>query len=105
MDGGALVAAPDGDVVAVWRREDTVFLTEGAGAERRIGTGRDAVVGLSGSHRDIVWSADAGVTIVDERGRSRVLGPGRFPSVLSFEDRAVVAWEQQGRTVVETVPR
>jgi hypothetical protein len=105
MDGGGLVVGPRGELTAVWRREGTVFLTTGDGPEERIGDGRDAVVGVAGDDRDIAWSADAGVTLVRESGVSRVLGPGRFPSLLSFADRTIVAWEDQGRTMVEVVER
>ena len=104
MDGGGLVVGPAGELTAVWRREGTVFLSTPTSREQRIGDGRDAVVGLSGAHRDIAWSADAGVTLLRD-GRIQVLGAGRFPSLVSSPDRSVVAWEHQGHVRVQVVPR
>ena len=104
MDGGGLAAGPGGDLTAIWRREGTVFLSTSANPEQRIGDGRDAVVALSGAHRDVAWSAEAGVTLLRD-GRSLVLGPGRFPSLVASPDRSVVAWEHQGHTTVRIVGR
>ena len=63
------------------------------------------MVGLAGAHRDIAWSAEAGVTLLRDRGETRVLGPGRFPALLAFADRTVIAWERQGQTFVHVVAR
>ena len=104
MDGGGLVAGPGADVTAIWRREGTVFLSTPASPEQRIGDGRDAVVALSGPHRDVAWSADAGVTLLRD-GRGQVLGGGRFPSLAALPDSSVVAWEHQGQILIQRVPR
>jgi hypothetical protein len=105
MDGGGLAVSGAGEITAVWRREGTVFLSTSARPEQRIGDGRDAVVGLVDAHRDIAWSADAGVTLLRGDGATRVLGPGRFPALLAFPDRTVIAWEHQGQTFVQVVAR
>jgi hypothetical protein len=105
MDGGGLVSGPGGELTAIWRREGTVFLSTTANREQRIGDGRDPVVALSGAHRDIAWSADAGVTLVRGGAAARTLGPGRFPSLVALPDRSVVAWEHQGQVFVEVIPR
>jgi hypothetical protein len=41
------------------------------------------------------------------RGREapEVLGPGRFPAILSLEDRTVLAWEDQGIVTVRPIMR
>lgn len=104
MDGGGLAAGPAGDLTAIWRREGTVFLSTSANPEQRIGDGRDAVVALSGTHRDVAWSADAGVTLL-RNGQMQVLGAGRFPSLVAAPAHSVVAWEHQGQILIQRVPR
>jgi hypothetical protein len=104
MDGGA-IAIDGGDVVSIWRREDTVYLTTRATPEQRIGTGRDPVVAQAGSRRDIAWSTSAGVVLLRGSAAPIPIGPGRFPSIISFERRTIVAWEDQGSIRVVTVPR
>jgi hypothetical protein len=104
MDGGGLAVGPAGDLTAVWRREGTVFLSTPASPEQRVGDGRDAVVALSGGHRDVAWSAEAGVTLLRD-GRMQVLGAGRFPSLIASPDYSVVAWEHQGQILIQRVPR
>jgi hypothetical protein len=104
MDGGGLAVGPGGDLTAVWRREGTVFLSTSANPEQRIGDGRDAVVALSGAHRDVAWSAETGVTLL-RNGRMHVLGAGRFPSLIASPEYSVVAWEHQGQILVQRVPR
>src|SRR5690606_36739219 len=104
MDGGGLAVGPGGDLTAVWRREGTVFLSTPASPEQRVGDGRDAVVALSGGHRDVAWSADAGVTLLRD-GRMQLLGAGRFPSLIASPEYSVVAWEHQGQILIQRVPR
>ncbi len=104
MDGGGLVSGPGGDLTAIWRREGTVFVGTAANPEQRVGEGRDPVVALAGAQRDVAWTGEAGVTLLRD-GRSLVLGPGRFPSLIASPDRSVVAWEHQGQTMVRVVGR
>lgn len=104
MDGGAVLLSANG-MLATWRREDGVFLTMGTGAEQRLGTGRDSVVGVAGASPDVAWSGAEGVVLWRPEGTPTPLGPGRFPSLLSFEQHTLVAWEDQGRVHVGTVPR
>ena len=98
------MSGPGGELTAIWRREGTVFLSTPANPEQRIGGGRDAVVALSGAHRDVAWSAEAGVTLL-RGGRTLVLGPGRFPSLVASPEYSVVAWEHQGQILIQRVPR
>lgn len=104
MDGGAVVLSPEG-VLATWRREDGVFLTTGSGSEQRLGTGRDSVVGSADTSRDVAWSGADGVVLWRPDGPLTTLGAGRFPSLISFAQHTLVAWEDQGRVHVRTVPR
>lgn len=104
MDGGGLAIDSGSQLTAIWRREGTVFLSTPANPEQRIGDGRDAVVALSGAHRDVAWSAENGVTLLRD-GRAQALGAGRFPSLVASPEGSVVAWEHQGQIAVQVVPR
>jgi hypothetical protein len=105
MDGGA-VTFEAANLVAVWRRENQVYLTTTTEPERLLGPGRDAVVDHSdGAHRDIAWSAPEGVVLARGDAAPIALGPGRFPSVLAFAGATVVAWEHQGQVMVRAMPR
>jgi hypothetical protein len=104
MDGGGVTARGDG-VVAVWRREEDVFLSTPATPEQRLGAGRDAVVAELDGHRDIAWSSPAGVVIQRGSAAPIVLGPGRFPTLLTLGNRSVVAWEDKGSITLRAIPR
>lgn len=103
MDGGDLELTDSG-AVAVWRREDVVYLSDSATPELRLGQGRDAVVAVAGTSRDIAWSSPEGVLL--RRGdRTENLGPGRFPVLLAFPRFTVIAWEDKGEARVATLNR
>jgi hypothetical protein len=104
MDGGAVVLGDEG-VMATWRREDGVFLTKAGTSEKRLATGRDSVMAVSGASHDVAWSGAEGVVLWRQDGSTSTLGRGRFPSLLAFERHTLVAWEDQGRVHVRTVPR
>lgn len=104
MDGGAITF--DGrDVLATWRRENDVYLTTAAVAERRLGQGRDPVVAQAGPHRDVAWTSADGVLLVQGDRPPASLGAGRFPSLLAFPRATVIAWEHQGQVFVRSLSR
>ncbi len=103
MDGGAL-AISGGRVVSVWRREDGVFVSSSLQPERQVGIGRDPVAATHGGLLDLAWSTADGITV--QRGiQTRLLGPGRFPSMLAFATHTLLTWEHQGQVQVQDVPR
>lgn len=99
MDGGDLELTANG-AVAVWRREESVYLSDAATPERRLGPGRDAVVAVAGLRRDIAWSSPEGI-LLQSADRIRNLGPGRFPVLLAFPRFTVIAWEDKGEVKLE----
>lgn len=93
MDGGALALASDDRKVSVWRREDTVFWSLGTGSQRRLGSGRNASIAVSGTQA--LAAFERGGTIVavplsleepDTPALARELGAGAFPIVIALED-------------------
>lgn len=103
MDGGSLSLAAGR--AAVWRREDAVFLTTADVAERRLGSGRDPAIAVTGSRRDIVWQDGSTLRLLRGGAEPADIGPGAFPALLALSDRTVVAAEEKGAVWVRVVPR
>ena len=104
MDGGAVAFSAAG-VVSTWRREGDVFLAAGHEPERRLGAGRDPVVGQFQNRQDLAWSTSEGVVLARDGGVPLSLGRGRFPSLVSLPEKTVIAWEQEGQVMVRAIPR
>jgi len=103
MDGGSIVLGAGG-VSSVWRRQDTIFLSMNEGPEREIGPGRDPVMAVAPGAVDIAWTSPDGIFL--KRGtENRLLGAGKFASLLAFPRHSLLAWEQQGKVVTQVVPR
>ncbi|HTM48478.1 MAG TPA: sialidase family protein, partial [Bryobacteraceae bacterium] len=58
MDGGGL-AASGTRILAAWRRESTVYVSEPDKAERRIGDGKDPALAVAGGRAAVAWSEGA----------------------------------------------
>jgi BNR repeat-like domain len=101
MDGGGLGITAGGEVVSVWRREQTVFAAEPGGRERKVGEGVNPALANDG--RTVAWVSPAGLNLT-ELGATEpmTLDPkGNFPALGAFGDGSViVAWERGGRTLV-----
>ena len=103
MDGGDIALGKNQPTTA-WRREDGIFMASPDTPERRVGTGRDPALDVSGARVDVAWSAADGLVLM--RGdTTETIGPGRFPVVLAFERHTLLAWEHQGQVFVRQVPR
>jgi hypothetical protein len=103
MDGGG-VAMAAADAITTWRREDGIFVAAPSAPERRIDEGRDPVVAVNGRTVEVAWTAADG-TVTFARGDERTtIGPGRFPALLALGDRTLLAWEDDGRVQVKTLP-
>lgn len=104
MDGGG-VAFDENGLVAVWRRENEVFLSTSAVPERRLGPGRDPAMAATGTRHDIAWSAPEGIMLVRDSRPVVAVARGRFPAILALPDKTILAWEDQGAVLVRTIPR
>jgi hypothetical protein len=103
MDGGG-VAISGTRAITTWRRAEDIYLAAPNRTEERIGAGRNPAVSAAGLHVDTAWTDAAGLTLRQGQ-RTTVLGPGRFPSVLAFEDATLLAWEDGGRVLARRIDR
>jgi hypothetical protein len=104
MDGGGIGFSTSG-LVAAWRRDTSVFLTTPQAPERRLGPGRDPAIATAGTHVDVAWSGPSGLQLVRDGGQPVPVGAGRFPALLAFPDRTVLAFENEGVVEVRTSRR
>ena len=104
MDGGGIGFGTNG-LVAVWRRDTSVFLTTPQAPERRLGLGRDPAIATAGTHVDLAWSAPAGLQLVRDSGQPVSVGAGRFPALLAFPNTTILAFENQGSVEVRAIRR
>jgi hypothetical protein len=104
MDGGDVDWSGD-DVASVWRRGMQLFTLQGTAAEQFVADGVDPVLSAAGRTIDLAWTATDGIVLQTHGQPRRVLGPGRFASLLARPDRTVIAWEHEGRIHVQSVVR
>jgi hypothetical protein len=106
MDGGGLALDRTGRPVTVWRREESLFLTDGATPERSLGPGRNPAAVTTAAGTYLAWTEGKGVRVQKPGGAAAetVAGEGGFPALAALADgTVVVAWESNGSVVVHAV--
>jgi hypothetical protein len=90
MDGGGLALAAEDRAISAWRRGDEIYWAY-AGAEHRLGAGRNPTIAGSGTTALAVWEASGliATALVDAakpegKPLARVLGAGVFPAVAAL---------------------
>lgn len=106
MDGGGL-ATFHGRIVSAWRRDHEIFLASPGAAERVLAEGIDVAItaGLEGV--SAIWSTSTGIqAMLAGQNEPTLLAPkGAFPNIVGLADgRALAAWEENGRIVIQAVP-
>ncbi len=99
MDGGGFLVE-DGNVTSAWRREGEIYLSSPDGAERRVGTGKDAAIARGKRGVYVAWTKDGAIhAMTPGAAESMVVTPeGGFANLIALDDGAVMAaWEAQGR--------
>ncbi len=98
MDGGAL-AVHRGKVISAWRRDGDVYLTEGDGPEKKVGTGKDVALAVSKKGTYVAWTHEAAVQVLTPKASVPTLlgAGGAFVNLLAMPDGGVLAaWEASG---------
>jgi BNR repeat protein len=106
MDGGGLAVDGTGAVATVWRRDQTVFATEGDLLEKTLGAGRNPTVVSTRNGLFAAWTRGTSV-LVRKPGSSQpevVAEDGAFPALTALSDGSVaLAWESKGAIEIRTV--
>ena len=106
MDGGGLVMA-QGRIVSVWRRDREIFIASPGEREKKIGEGIDVAVSAGTKGAFAAWTTPDGIRALmpGRGGATSISQKGSFPAIAGLSDgRAVVAWEDNGKIVVQVVP-
>jgi hypothetical protein len=95
----------EGRVSAVWRRQGSVFATDGNGAEKPLGSGRSPTTVVTKNGVYSAWTAEGAVMLrKPSADQPNIVGDGAFPSMAALADGSVVlVWESKGAVVVERV--
>jgi hypothetical protein len=95
MDGGSLVFSPEGNWLAVWRRERAIFENEASAPEKQLASNAlQPAAAYAGKTPLVLWEADGGLVL--KRGTE---SPARFAenaagaSIASGPETAVIVWE------------
>jgi hypothetical protein len=93
MDGGGLAVKGNGEIVTSWRREKSIFWTDGAQFHAPDWAGKDSALALDAQGKPvIVWTEGMRVMAFD--GAVHELAPhGGFASVAASASGVLAAWE------------
>lgn len=95
MDGGSLAFSPEGNWLAVWRRESAVYASDKATPERRLAAGgAQSVAGFAGKTPILVWE-DHGALVLQRGDAPRVpfASAATAASLASGPESAALVWE------------
>src|SRR5262249_17921176 len=101
MDGGGIAVDAKGNVTSVWRRQDTVFLSNAGQPERILGIGKDPALAVNEHGLYAVWTGRSGLQakLPHNPDVVRLASDGAFATLVG-SDRIFAAWESQGAIVV-----
>jgi BNR repeat-like domain len=104
MDGGGLAVDDSGHVATAWRREGTVYTTEGDRPEAALATGRNPTIVATRPGTTTAWTDDGRVRVRGPASaETRVLGEGAFPVLALLPDgSSLIAWE--GKAGLQVLP-
>lgn len=106
MDGGGVVADAVGNVTTAWRREKQIYLAKPGAKETVIGEGIDVSLAAVKNGVYAVWSSVTGIHLSVPNGTASITlaAKGAYPNILALpQGGALVAWEIDGKIVVEPV--
>lgn len=105
MDGGGIAISSKGEVVTVWRRQDTVYLDRAGQPERMIAKGKNPAVTAGKGGIYTAWMAASGlmVTLPGTQQSVQLAEDGAYPSLVPVGSSVLAAWESKGRIVIADV--
>ncbi len=104
MDGGSLVSSPSGEIVTVWRRENSIISTIGDAAEKFLGNGTQPVVSAVKDKLCFVWQQNQKLvfkTMLSSEPAQVLTESAGFPSISSpvSNQPPIVVWESAQKTI------
>lgn len=106
MDGGDIRYDAKGHAMAVWRREQTVYLTSlendaSTRSETRIGEGVNPALAITAAGPAVAWNSHKGLQLVHGGAAATLVDSrGRFASLAAHAGSLVVAFERGEESVV-----
>lgn len=106
MDGGDIRYNSKGNAVAVWRRNQTIYLTSleddaATRRETRIGDGVNPALIMTATGPAVAWNSPEGLTLARADAPPTLIDPrGRFASLAAHAGSVVVAYERGDESVV-----
>jgi len=98
MDGGG-IAQRGNHIATAWRRDKTVYLTEGGNEETAIGEGKDVTIALGPGGAYAAWTGANGIEVhgPGQKAPRSLSSSGAFPAMAALSDASVLAaWEDKG---------
>ena len=93
MDGGGLGVKANGDIVTSWRREKSIYWTDGPSFQAPGWEGKDSALAVDAKGKPVlVWTEGMRLMVYD--GEVRELAPhGRYAAVAASSAGVLAAWE------------
>jgi hypothetical protein len=93
MDGGGLALKANGEVVTSWRRESSVYWTDGAQFRAPEWKGKDSAAAVDGKGRAVLaWTEGTRLMVYDGEVRE-LAAQGGYVSLAAAQGGVVAAWE------------
>jgi hypothetical protein len=102
MDGGGLSIDREGNLISVWRRQDTIYVDRDGQPEAIVAKGKNPslVSGKDGIY--LAWSSPSGLLakIPGSREPIAIADEGGYPSLVAVGSSVLAAWESKGKIVI-----
>ena len=102
VDGGDIAFDAGGDVLAVWRRQNSLYLTTSDHTEMPLGEGRQGVVLASMNGPFLAWQKNQQILTVSPASKQpRTIGKGSFAVLAASQDRTMIALAYQAESGIQ----
>jgi hypothetical protein len=102
MDGGGLAIDREGNVISVWRRQDTIYLDRDAQREVVIAKGKNPAIAAGEDGVYAAWSGPSGLMAKTPTRKEpiAVADDGGYPSLVAVGSSVLAAWETKGKIII-----
>jgi hypothetical protein len=102
MDGGGVSIGRDGNVISVWRRQDTIYMNRDGQREVIVAKGKNPAIAAGKDGAYLAWSSPSGLMaqIPGSREPIALADDGGYPSLVAVGSSVLAAWESNGKVVI-----